>query len=111
MMVGPSSWLAGAAAAKLRAEALRDFLDAWEAEHGALTSDEIDRAEAELAPTDWHVGVCVVTERSMAGSTAQTARPPGPGSGDASTLVPGEVRHARFLRAVDVRVRMAPWHC
>ncbi len=46
--VGLSSWLAGAAAAKLRVEALRGFLDAWEAEHGALTADELGRAEAEL---------------------------------------------------------------
>lgn len=46
--VGISSWLAGAAAAKLRAHALREFLDAWETEHGALTVDELNRAEAEL---------------------------------------------------------------
>lgn len=46
--IGLSSWLAGAAGAKLRAEALRDFLDAWESEHGALTPDELGRAEAEL---------------------------------------------------------------
>ena len=47
--VGPSSCSAGAAATKLRAGALRDFLDEWEAEHGALTLDELGRAEAELA--------------------------------------------------------------
>ena len=29
-----SSWLAEAAASKLRAEALADFLAGWEAEHG-----------------------------------------------------------------------------
>ena len=46
--VGLSSWLAGAAEARLRAEALRDFLDAWEAEHGALPPAELGRAEAEL---------------------------------------------------------------
>ncbi len=46
--VGLSSWLAGAAAAKLRGAALRDFLDAWEEEQGALTADELGRAEAEL---------------------------------------------------------------
>lgn len=45
---GISSWLAGAAAARLRADALREFLDTWEAEHGVLTTDEIRRAEAEL---------------------------------------------------------------
>lgn len=43
-----SSWLAEAAASKLRAEALADFLDGWEAEHGVLTVAEIARAEREL---------------------------------------------------------------
>lgn len=43
-----SSWLAEAAAAKLRAEALARFLDDWEAEHGVLTAAEIARAEREL---------------------------------------------------------------
>ena len=46
--VGLSSWLAQAAAARLRADALREFLDTWEAEQGALTPDELARAEAEL---------------------------------------------------------------
>ena len=45
---GLSSWLADAAAAKLRAEALREFLDDWETEQGALTGQELGRAEAEL---------------------------------------------------------------
>lgn len=43
-----SSWLAEAAAAKLRAEALADFLTEWEAEHGTLTAEEIAEAEREL---------------------------------------------------------------
>jgi hypothetical protein len=43
-----SSWLAEAAASKLRAEALARFLDDWEAEHGMLTAAEIARAEQEL---------------------------------------------------------------
>lgn len=46
--VGVSSWLAGAAAARLRAEALAEFLDKWERKYGPLTVDEISRAEAEL---------------------------------------------------------------
>ena len=46
--VGLSSWLAQAAGARLRADALREFLDAWETERGALTPDELARAEAEL---------------------------------------------------------------
>ena len=46
--VGLSSWLAEAAARKIRADALREFLDEWEAEHGAFTPDELARAEAEL---------------------------------------------------------------
>jgi len=44
-----SSWLAEAAASKLRAEALAEFLASWEAEHGALTAEEIARAEREMA--------------------------------------------------------------
>jgi len=43
-----SSWLAEAAASKLRAEALAGFLAAWQAEHGALSASEIARAEREL---------------------------------------------------------------
>jgi citrate lyase beta subunit len=43
-----STWLAEAAARKLRAEALTEFLAAWEAEHGVLTAEEIARAEQEL---------------------------------------------------------------
>ncbi len=43
-----SSWLAEAAASKLRAEALADFLAGWEAEHGVLTVQEVARAEREL---------------------------------------------------------------
>jgi hypothetical protein len=43
-----SSWLAEAAAAKLRAEALARFLDEWQAEHGVLTPAEIAQAEQQL---------------------------------------------------------------
>jgi hypothetical protein len=43
-----SSWLAEAAASKLRADALTEFLAGWESEHGVLTAEEIARAEAEL---------------------------------------------------------------
>jgi hypothetical protein len=43
-----SSWLAVAAASKLRAQALADFLASWESEHGVLTPEEIARAEREL---------------------------------------------------------------
>lgn len=45
---GLSSWLGEAAAAKLRAEALKEFLDEWERDHGALTAAELERAEREL---------------------------------------------------------------
>jgi hypothetical protein len=45
---GLSSWLAEAAAARLRAEALREFLDGWEKKHGTLTPAELSRAEREL---------------------------------------------------------------
>ncbi len=47
-LIGLSSWLAQAAAARLRADALREFLDTWETEQGTLTPDELVRAEAEL---------------------------------------------------------------
>ena len=40
--------LAEAAARKRRADALREFLDAWEAENGAVTPEELARAEVEL---------------------------------------------------------------
>ena len=43
-----SAWLAEAAASKLRAEALNEFLVGWQAEHGVLTAGEIARAEREL---------------------------------------------------------------
>jgi hypothetical protein len=43
-----STWLAEAAAAKLRSEALADFLDDWEAEHGALTEAELAEASRKL---------------------------------------------------------------
>jgi hypothetical protein len=45
---GLSSWLAGAAAAKLRAEALEEFLGDWEKKHGTLTAAELGQAESEL---------------------------------------------------------------
>jgi hypothetical protein len=43
-----SAWLAEAAASKLRAEALAEFLADWQTEHGRLTAEEIARAEQEL---------------------------------------------------------------
>jgi hypothetical protein len=43
-----SSWLAEAAASKLRAEALAGFLETWELEHGAIRVEEMARAEREL---------------------------------------------------------------
>jgi hypothetical protein len=43
-----SSWLAEAAASKLRADALAEFLASWQTEHGELTAQEVARAEAEL---------------------------------------------------------------
>jgi hypothetical protein len=45
---GLSGWLADAAAARLRADALAEFLDAWETEHGELTAQELARATAEM---------------------------------------------------------------
>jgi 6-phosphogluconate dehydrogenase (decarboxylating) len=43
-----SAWLADAAAAKLRAEALADYLEDWEAQHGELTAAELADAAIEL---------------------------------------------------------------
>jgi hypothetical protein len=43
-----SGWLAQAAAARLRADALTEFLDAWEAEQGPLTAEELATAATEL---------------------------------------------------------------
>jgi hypothetical protein len=43
-----STWLAEAAATKLRAEALAEFLDDWEAEHGAPTAEELAQARRSL---------------------------------------------------------------
>jgi hypothetical protein len=43
-----SSWLAEAAGSKLRAEALAEFLNDWQGEHGIITADELARAEQEL---------------------------------------------------------------
>jgi hypothetical protein len=45
---GLSRWLAGAATARLRAEALAEFLGAWEDEHGELTAEELARAAEEM---------------------------------------------------------------
>ena len=49
---GLSRWLAEAAAAKLRNEALGEFLDEWEAENGAPTEEELASAAARLQ-LDW----------------------------------------------------------
>lgn len=43
-----STWLAEAAAARLRQEALRELLADWQAEHGPITAAELARARAEL---------------------------------------------------------------
>ncbi|HEY0718113.1 MAG TPA: hypothetical protein VGD68_10895 [Streptosporangiaceae bacterium] len=43
-----SAWLAEAAATKLRAEALAEFLGDWQAEHGAFTGEELAEASRKL---------------------------------------------------------------
>lgn len=45
-----SAWLEDAAAAKLRAQALAEYLREWEAQHGALSEEELAKAAAELSP-------------------------------------------------------------
>jgi hypothetical protein len=46
-----SAWLARAAAAQLRKQALADFLATWQAKHGRITEAELLRARAELGLT------------------------------------------------------------
>jgi hypothetical protein len=46
--VSVSAWLAGAAAARLRKQALADFLAGWQAKHGKITAAELTKARAEL---------------------------------------------------------------
>jgi hypothetical protein len=48
-----SAWLAEAAAARLRKQALADFLSGRQAKHGKITPAELARARAELG----HAGV------------------------------------------------------
>ena len=45
---GLSSWLAGAAVAKLRAEALEQFFEVCENKHGTLSAAELAHAEREF---------------------------------------------------------------
>ncbi len=52
-----STWLADAAAHKLRREALRQFLDEWQAEEGTFAPEEIAAAEAELAAARVEAGL------------------------------------------------------
>jgi hypothetical protein len=49
---GLSAWMAEAAADKLRGQSLDEFLNDWEAEHGAFTPEELAEAEAELHLTE-----------------------------------------------------------
>lgn len=46
--VSLSTWLAQAAAERLRQEALAELLADWQAEHGPITAEELARARAEL---------------------------------------------------------------
>jgi hypothetical protein len=46
--VSVSAWLAGAAAARLRKQALADFLSDWQTKHGKITADEVAKARTEL---------------------------------------------------------------
>jgi len=59
-----SSWLANAAADRLRLKALRQMVDEWEAEHGAISTTELDALEQKVAAA-----------RSAATRRAGTQRP------------------------------------
>lgn len=43
-----SSWLAGAAADRLRLKGLRALIDEWETEHGTITAAELDALERKV---------------------------------------------------------------
>ena len=45
---GLSAWLAEAAKSKLRNDALGQFLDEWEDQHGAFTEQELADAKARM---------------------------------------------------------------
>jgi predicted transcriptional regulator len=47
-----SSWVAEAVEARLRAQALDEFLEEWQAEHGRITDEELVRARHELGVPD-----------------------------------------------------------
>lgn len=44
-----SSWLSDAAADRLRLDGLRELVEAWETEHGAITRDELEAFERKVA--------------------------------------------------------------
>lgn len=52
-----STWLADAAAHKLRSEALREFLDEYQAEHGAFTPEELAATAATIAAARVEAGL------------------------------------------------------
>jgi hypothetical protein len=43
-----SAWLADAAADRLRVKALRQMVDEWEAEHGAISTAELEALESKV---------------------------------------------------------------
>jgi hypothetical protein len=47
-----SSWVAEAVEARLRVQALDEFLEEWQAEHGRITEEELARARHELGIPD-----------------------------------------------------------
>jgi len=51
--VSVSAWLADAAAARIRKQALAEFLSDWQTKHGKITATELAKARAELG----HAGV------------------------------------------------------
>jgi hypothetical protein len=48
-----SGWLADSIQDRLRLEALRRFLDSYEAEHGAITEEEIREVRSRLQSRQW----------------------------------------------------------
>lgn len=66
-----SSWLADAAAHRLRLKGLHHLVDAWEAEHGAISVAELDALEDKVADArrsarERHVRAGAETGRAVA---------------------------------------------
>lgn len=67
-----SSWLATAAADRLRLKTLRRLLTDWEAEHGAISAAELDACESKVAAAR-HAAAARLSRRHAADPRHQAA--------------------------------------